>query len=815
MMCVTRLSSVLLSAALVLGSAYACSADNFVNGSFEVGTAGWTLYSYSVPPVGDPGLPTSGTVGPGQTFDAVPPSTVPDGSYVCGAECDEGVTKNGGVYQVLDWTGGPAKLYVTARAYSEWPEEMGGEPYPDGCGVRMGLVVGAATSRSEVTSWLSFPWGTGWSTRSFDIPDNGTYTLFIESYQPYPSLIASTLWDNVVVNAFPQVQIEEGPEATVPGDPDDPDSTAVITWKTDVPSTGKVEYGLTANYGSMVQNTTPTTDHSILLTNLTHSSTYHFRVSSSAAGYATCTSDDFTFQTPIQFSEVGTSVSPDGLSTVISWRTDVACTSQVEYGETTAYGSMTVEDTDLVTEHSVSISNLLPDHTYHFRVWGRNQPDYSDAVSGDYQFTTLPNPTYALQNGSFELGHGGQNPSLYPWVQYSVTDEWGHYYPPIDGIVGPYPSSGPLSWYKGIKAQEGSYFIGAGGQRKTKNGGVMQRVFVTADQIYTFGTHFATVREGGTDNDLRVRIGMDPNGGVDPTSENVTWWSTFSPTNDNQWHWATLAARAGTGGVMTLFLDIQQLYANPWMVAAIDNSRFGQPSEMTIGELKQTADPLGVVLDDKIVTFVEAQSVTYNDKPYTKAYIQEEDRSSGIAVLFDRYAAEQPQVGNLVDLTGSLVVAGMEATVVAFDWSFDRTPRELPKPLAIPQRNLGGHARNQPGLAQDSGLSNHGLRVRVFGKVTSIDYENIPFSEAIAYIDDGSRLLDHTPEPPEEPVYGIRVVLTDDATRYVGTGDYLAVTGILMIPYLDPDGWPDTDDEFYALSVVTRVPEDWNILHEQ
>jgi hypothetical protein len=266
---------------------------------------------------------------------------------------------------------------------------------------------------------------------------------------------------------------------------------------------------------------------------------------------------------------------------------------------------------------------------------------------------------------------------------------------------------------------------------------------------------------------------------------------------------------------MTLFLDIQQLYANQWMVAAIDNSIFGQPLNMTIGELKQKADPLGVVLEGKIVTYVEQQSVSYNGVPYTKAYIQEENRSAGIAVLFDRYAVEQPEVGNLVDLTGSLVVAGMEATVVAFDWSFDRTPRDLPKPLGIPQRTIGGKARNQPGVTQTNGLSTHGLRVRVFGRVTSIDYENMSFSEAVAYIDDGSRLLDHTPEPPDEPVYGIRVVLMDEATRCVSTGDYLAVTGVLMIPYLDPDGWPDTDDEFHALSVVTSGPEDWDILYEK
>jgi hypothetical protein len=802
----------LLLAAIVLPASAGFADGPFANPSFEVGTAGWTRYSYSVPPVGDPALPVTGGVGSGQVFDAIPPSTIPNGDVVCGMQCDEGVAKNGGVYQVrYDWDGGPGTIYVTARAYSEWPDEMG--PYPDGCGVRMGLVAGAVSDRSAVTNWVWFPWGPGWATRSVSVPGNGTYTLFIESYQPYPSLICSTLWDNVTWEAVPPIHIVQGPDVTIPGNEDYPDSTALITWRTDVASTSKVEYGPTADYGSTVTQATPTTNHSVLLTNLNHSSSYHFRVSSSASGYVACTSDDQTFLTPIQFSDAATSVSPDGLSTIFTWRTDVPCTSQVEYGDSTSYGHLSDEDTDLVQDHSLSISTLLQDHTYHFRLRGRNQPLFSDAVSSDHVFTTLPNPTSSLQNGSFELGHDGQTPSLYPWVQYNVIDPFGQTYAPIDGIIGPYPASGQLSWYKGIKAQSGSYFLGAGGQRKTKNGGVLQRIFVTPDTYYTFGAHLATVRQGGTDNDLRVKIGMDPDGGVDPTSENVRWWSTYSPTNDSQWHWATMAVKSGSGGVMTVFLHIQQLYANPWMVAAVDNVSFGTPSVMSIGQVKQAVDPLGVTLQGKIVTRVESDVVIFNGQPYTKAYIQETNCSAGIAVLFDRYSEKQPAVTNLVDLTGSLVLNGMEATIIAYDWDFDTGERKLPKPVALVQKALGGSARNQPGVMQTLGLSNHGLLVRIFGKVTMIESENLPFADAIAYIDDGSHMLERAPVPPEEPLYGIRVRLIDDFSRTVRKGDYVAVTGVLKVPLIDPDGWPSTDDEYYDLTVETTAPEDWDLLH--
>lgn len=75
------------------------------------------------------------------------------------------------------------------------------------------------------------------------------------------------------------------------------DTTCVVTWKTDVPSTSKVEYGLTESYGSA----TPTdpalvTEHSVTLTGLTPWTDYHYRAVSTA-GDQTRYSLDFTFRT--------------------------------------------------------------------------------------------------------------------------------------------------------------------------------------------------------------------------------------------------------------------------------------------------------------------------------------------------------------------------------------------------------------------------------------------------------------------------------------------------------------------------------------
>ena len=76
------------------------------------------------------------------------------------------------------------------------------------------------------------------------------------------------------------------------------DSSATITWQTDMPATSQVEYGTTNAYGS----TTPpdnelTTSHSLALTGLKPGTTYHFEMKSQGAGGNEATSEPQTFIT--------------------------------------------------------------------------------------------------------------------------------------------------------------------------------------------------------------------------------------------------------------------------------------------------------------------------------------------------------------------------------------------------------------------------------------------------------------------------------------------------------------------------------------
>ena len=73
----------------------------------------------------------------------------------------------------------------------------------------------------------------------------------------------------------------------------------------------------------------------------------------------------------------------------VSWTTDEAATSQVEYGPTAAYGAQTALDGALVTQHGQTLLGLTPDTAYHFRVLSRDGAG-NEARSPDGGFRTGP-----------------------------------------------------------------------------------------------------------------------------------------------------------------------------------------------------------------------------------------------------------------------------------------------------------------------------------------------------------------------------------------------------------------------------------------
>jgi glucose/arabinose dehydrogenase len=75
----------------------------------------------------------------------------------------------------------------------------------------------------------------------------------------------------------------------------------------------------------------------------------------------------------------------------ITWSTDEPSTSQVEYGPTTSYGSLSPLDTALVTGHSVRVTGLSPETTYNYRVRSRDAAG-NERTGSSLTFTTTTGP---------------------------------------------------------------------------------------------------------------------------------------------------------------------------------------------------------------------------------------------------------------------------------------------------------------------------------------------------------------------------------------------------------------------------------------
>ena len=89
---------------------------------------------------------------------------------------------------------------------------------------------------------------------------------------------------------------------------------------------------------------------------------------------------------PITVSSINTS-SIGPTSATITWTTSSSTDSQVEYGTSNSYGSLTTLDSTHTTSHSVTISGLSQTTTYHFAVMSTNGSG-SSVISSDRTFTT-------------------------------------------------------------------------------------------------------------------------------------------------------------------------------------------------------------------------------------------------------------------------------------------------------------------------------------------------------------------------------------------------------------------------------------------
>ncbi|MFH1253366.1 MAG: fibronectin type III domain-containing protein [Candidatus Uhrbacteria bacterium] len=109
------------------------------------------------------------------------------------------------------------------------------------------------------------------------------------------------------------------------------ETSATITWETNEATTSQIEYGLSNVYGTTITNGIFETSHSIILTDLSESTTYHFQITSFDASGNSMSSSDRSFTTSADLAPANVSafaaIASDGqnaLSWILPGDTDLA-----------------------------------------------------------------------------------------------------------------------------------------------------------------------------------------------------------------------------------------------------------------------------------------------------------------------------------------------------------------------------------------------------------------------------------------------------------------------------------------------------------
>ena len=171
------------------------------------------------------------------------------------------------------------------------------------------------------------------------------------------------------------------------------ENSALISWTTNEMATSKIEYGTSTDYGSVYNNYNLNTNQAFSLIGLTRGTTYHFKLFSTDFSGNVASSSDYTFTTQADVTPPVITFDPTinitGItenSALVSWITNEMATSSIEYGTSTAYGSVYNNDNFNIGQ-AFTLSDLARGTTYHFRLHSTDASG-NTVTSSDYTFTT-------------------------------------------------------------------------------------------------------------------------------------------------------------------------------------------------------------------------------------------------------------------------------------------------------------------------------------------------------------------------------------------------------------------------------------------
>lgn len=316
---------------------------------------------------------------------------------------------------------------------------------------------------------------------------------------------------------------------------------------------------------------------------------------------------------------------------IIEWTTEGLSDSLVEYGETTAYGSV-VQDAALVKTHRLTLDNLIPGRLYHYRITSKAS-GMSPVTTSDRTFTTPQTSTGTISGltrnttnspmsdvkvtiapggySAVSLG-GSYSIANVPAGIYTVTAFKPGFCNAVEknvlvqGLATTrtdltLPASGPnavvnpsfdlnlTGWINfgsalardasgawAIPAHSGAGYVGrvvnwggggASGGVSQVLGGLQSGKLYNAS-VYFYADSWQTSENNNFPENVQGRIGLDPTGGNNPASDQVIW-SEYRPSFRG-WSYLHVAA-APSASVMSVFLQGRMIETREWNKMAFDD----------------------------------------------------------------------------------------------------------------------------------------------------------------------------------------------------------------------------------------------------
>lgn len=226
----------------------------------------------------------------------------------------------------------------------------------------------------------SSPYSRSWSTTGVS---NGPHTVSARATDTQGGTATSTI--NIIVdNLAPPagtISINDGASAT--------NSRNVTLYLSATDAHSPITQMRFSNSGSSFSGTRAyTATTSWQMSSGAGTKTVYVQFKDAAGNWSPSASDIIVFETTAPTISNRTATNITGSSATITWTTNEAADSQVEYGPTTAYGSMTLLDPSLLTGHSVLVSGLNSSMLYNYRVKSRDAAG-NLTTSANSTFTTL------------------------------------------------------------------------------------------------------------------------------------------------------------------------------------------------------------------------------------------------------------------------------------------------------------------------------------------------------------------------------------------------------------------------------------------